>query len=226
MIHVISHSCDMSATDPSMSLAEQRAAVTRDAIIEATQTLLIEKHPATLSIPAVAKQAGVSVRTVYRYFPNKQELLDGVAKHFPSRSHTDGRWVLDSFDDNEDGLIRLWSSFTENLPAVRAEHQSPAGAELRERRLGETRVQMAKLISTNFPGAPQHELDVMVDLTIAITSSSMFLELHERLGRGAEESARLAIWLAKALHAEFAANGTTALTASSTSHPNQPGARQ
>ncbi len=208
---------DMTSSDEPLSLADQRAAVTRDAIIEATQTLLIEKHPATLSIPAVAKQAGVSVRTVYRYFPNKQELLDGIAKHFPDQSHGAGRWVLDTFDENEAGLIRLWSAFTENLPAVRAEHQSPAGSELRERRLGETRIQMAKLISANFPSAPQDELDTLVDITIALTSSSMFLELHDRLGNDADTAARLAIWAAKALHAEFAANGLDALSPPSTS---------
>lgn len=198
------------STDP--TLAEQRAAVTRGAIVNATQQLLIHKHPATLSIPAVAKEAGVSVRTVYRYFPNKQALLDAIANHFPQRSHPGGRLILDNFDENEAGLIRLWESFTENLPAVRAEHQSPAGADLRQRRLTETRTQMAKHVSESFPQASEADREQLADMLIALTSSSMFLELHDRLGKGPKEAARLSIWACKAIFAEFAANPDPFLT--------------
>lgn len=192
---------------PELTLAEQRSAVTRAAIIKATQTLLIEKHPAALCIPAVATQAGVSVRTVYRYFPNKQALLDGIANHFPQRSHPDGRLVLESFAENEAGLARLWGSFTENLPAVRAEHLSPAGAELRERRLTETRTQVSKHVTETFPTASEDDREQLTDMVIAFTSSSMFLELHCRLGRDADQAAHLAIWACKALFAEFQTNG-------------------
>ncbi len=186
------------------SLAEQRADVTREAIIRATQNLLIREHPASLSVPAVAAEAGVSVRTVYRYFPNKQALLDGTANYFPDKAMGLGRRVFDNIADSEDALVNLWTSFGENIPAVRAEHQSPAGSELRQRRLTETRTQMAKYVADQFPDTADHDREVFTDLLIAVTSSSMFLELTDRLGHDAESSARLAMWAAKALAKEFA----------------------
>src|SRR5262245_11774707 len=37
---------------------------------------MVDERPATISIPAVAKRANVSVRTVYHYFPTKETLFD------------------------------------------------------------------------------------------------------------------------------------------------------
>jgi AcrR family transcriptional regulator len=55
---------------------KEHAELTRRAIIEALIALLVDEHPATISIPAVAKRANVSVRTVYHHFPTKEALFD------------------------------------------------------------------------------------------------------------------------------------------------------
>src|SRR5215207_7587227 len=49
---------------------------TRRAILHAFNELLDEGNPVTVSVPAVAARAGVSVRTLYRYFANKDELME------------------------------------------------------------------------------------------------------------------------------------------------------
>jgi AcrR family transcriptional regulator len=53
---------------------------TRQRIVDAVAALVTEEHPATISVPAVARRAGVSVATVYRYFPNKGQLLDAATE--------------------------------------------------------------------------------------------------------------------------------------------------
>ena len=55
---------------------KEHAELTRQAIVDAFVGLLVDDHPATISIPAVAKRANVSVRTVYHYFPTKEALFD------------------------------------------------------------------------------------------------------------------------------------------------------
>lgn len=54
---------------------QARAAATLDAIFEATIQLLIADGPQRLTTTRVAERAGVSVGTMYQYFPHKQALL-------------------------------------------------------------------------------------------------------------------------------------------------------
>jgi AcrR family transcriptional regulator len=60
------------------------AEATRERILRALIDLLVEEGPATISIPQVAKRAGVSVRIVYHYFPTKEALFDSLTEAMPS----------------------------------------------------------------------------------------------------------------------------------------------
>jgi AcrR family transcriptional regulator len=188
-------------------LADRRARVTRDAIVGAAIDLLADEHAATLSVPAVAEAAGVSVRTVYRYFPNKQALLDAVANYFPEQVLGTSRLEYGNLAVVEATMIALWTDFSRQLPAVRAQHRSPLGLELRQRRLTETRAGVAKAVAEAHPDTSEHDRERLVDLIIALTSSAAFLELTDRLGRDPTDAARLAVWAVRALNTEFARNG-------------------
>lgn len=59
-------------------LREARAAKTRQRIVDAVFEVL-GGGVAELTMPAIAKVAGVSLPTVYRYFPDKPALLDAAA---------------------------------------------------------------------------------------------------------------------------------------------------
>ena len=59
---------------------KEHAELTRQAIIDALIALLVDEHPALVSIPAVAKRAKVSVRTVYHHFPTKEALFDELVR--------------------------------------------------------------------------------------------------------------------------------------------------
>lgn len=66
------------ATEPRKQPRQGRAKVTVDAILEATERVLAERGLEATSTTEVAEIAGVSVGTLYQYFPNKQSLVAAV----------------------------------------------------------------------------------------------------------------------------------------------------
>ena len=68
----------------SVSLREQHATATRERILGAVADLLERADAEELTMPAVAEASGVSLRTIYRYYPTREELLEAA-----------GRWIGD-----------------------------------------------------------------------------------------------------------------------------------
>jgi AcrR family transcriptional regulator len=61
---------------------QARAAATLDAIFEATIQVLLVDGPHRLTTTRVAERAGVSVGTLYQYFPHKQALFYAVNERY------------------------------------------------------------------------------------------------------------------------------------------------
>jgi len=64
---------------------QARAAVTVDAIFEATIQVLLAEGIHRLTTTRVAERAGVSVGTMYQYFPHKQALLYALNERYLDR---------------------------------------------------------------------------------------------------------------------------------------------
>jgi AcrR family transcriptional regulator len=61
---------------------QARATATLEAILEATIQVLVATGPGRLTTTRVAVRAGVSVGTMYQYFPNKQALLYALTERY------------------------------------------------------------------------------------------------------------------------------------------------
>ncbi|CAB3807439.1 Nucleoid occlusion factor SlmA [Paraburkholderia fynbosensis] len=61
---------------------QARATVTLNVIFEATIQVLLAVGPRRLTTTRVAERAGVSVGTLYQYFPHKQALFYGLNQHY------------------------------------------------------------------------------------------------------------------------------------------------
>jgi len=64
--------------EPRKQPRQARSQVTVDAVFEATIQVLLNDGPQRLTTTRVADRAGVSVGTLYQYYPNKQALLYAV----------------------------------------------------------------------------------------------------------------------------------------------------
>lgn len=192
---------------PAEDLRRRRSEVSRQAIRDAVTDLLRLEHPAALSIPAVAAAAGVSVRTVYRYFPTKQDLLDDVAEIHQRRADALMNGRDDLFDDPGRYLEALWSDFEKDLPAVKAQHQSELGGDMRQIRMLQTKQGLDVRLDKFFPDVTEEDRADLSDLIMMTMSSAAFLDLHTRLGRSGPDAARLAWWAVRAMQKQFAADG-------------------
>ena len=167
------------------SLRERQQAAVRAAIVEGYMSLCHRDGAIAVSMRAVAEQAGVAERTVYRYFPNKDDLQTAAAYHLSDQALQGGTMADTDLGNFVEKLTMLWTGLAENIPAVFAERASPAGRQFRVTRLRRARPQAAAA----FPDGATPET---VDLVVAVTSSSMFLELVDRMGYQAEDAAKMA----------------------------------
>ena len=71
----------VSAFEPRKMPLQARAAVTVQAISEATIQVLLSLGADRLTTTRVAERAGVSVGTLYQYFPNKEAILVAMARN-------------------------------------------------------------------------------------------------------------------------------------------------
>ena len=171
-----------------MELRERQRAATREQIIQAVHEVLVDEHPATLSMPRVAEQAGTSLRTVYRYFPTKEALLDAASETFNVSPSLVGGTV--SVATLPEYLRAQWRGFTESIGAIKAQHLSPAGRSMRDRRIPRAR----KAVDAALRDEGVEPDARVVDLLVALMSSSMYLELVDRLGHADDEAAEMAAW--------------------------------
>jgi AcrR family transcriptional regulator len=68
----------MAATKPRKNASQQRSRATVDALIEATARILVKDGFEKASTNRIAEIAGVSVGSLYQYFPNKEALVAAV----------------------------------------------------------------------------------------------------------------------------------------------------
>ena len=65
---------------PPRGLRDSHNALTRELILKSAVGLLEQGGTTDLTIPEVAKASGVSVRTIYRHFPTRDDLLVGASE--------------------------------------------------------------------------------------------------------------------------------------------------
>jgi AcrR family transcriptional regulator len=86
---------------------------------------------ATVSVPAIAHEAGVSVPTVYRHFRTKADLLAAVYPHVARKAGLDRLPDPTSLDDLRDSLRAIFEQTDALDDLARAAMASPGGEQVR-----------------------------------------------------------------------------------------------
>jgi AcrR family transcriptional regulator len=87
---------------------QARARATVEAVFEATARIIEREGVAALSTNLIAERAGVSVGTLYEYFPNKEAVLIAMARRRLAEDEQHVRQALaDAIEDPEVPLVRI-----------------------------------------------------------------------------------------------------------------------
>ncbi len=193
-----------------MGLRQEHRELTRQKVLTAVLELVADGSLNGLSVPAVSRRSGVSVATIYRYFPTKDELLAAAAAE-PSRqaiASEDRPPPREGDDDLARYLRALWHELGDNLPLLRHQISSEAGREMRRVRLAESRRQLADYLERRGIDPTSETGKRLISMIMVVTGSVALIELHDRQGLAIDEAIESSLWAVRAL--TEAAGGTPA----------------
>jgi AcrR family transcriptional regulator len=179
-------------------LRRQQAAETRRCIIEAV-VRVAANGVGSLSIPAVAREAGVSVPTVYRHFGSKDELLEALGAYYGQQLGVTQEPWPSGLEELERHLYSDFERAEQVEPALRAAMLSEAGREARKATVP-TRMAMMEhaigpLLEQFLPGERVHAERIL----LVIGSSAIQRAFKDYLGLGPKEAADAATWAIRRL---------------------------
>jgi AcrR family transcriptional regulator len=181
----------------STSLRDEHAAATRTRILAAVAVLLENGDAEQLTVPAVAAASGVSLRTIYRYYPTREELLEAA-----------GRWIGDELlrhpypavlDEVADRFEEGAPDFDEHPGLVRAMALSQLGQRIRGYRRRERLEAIGRALREELPDLPEDELRRAEAVLAYLHNILAYTTLREENDLSGEEIGRAIGWAIRAL---------------------------
>ena len=178
-------------------LREQQAEETRARILDAVGRVMA-RGVATLSIPAVAREAGVSVPTIYRHFATKRDLLAAVFPHVLRRSGLEELVPPRSIDELGQGVRALFERIDSAGDLARAAAASPAAEEVRRVDMPARLEINRRLADSIEPKLTPGDRDRIVRLLTILISASALRVWRDHLGSTVDEAANDVDWVISA----------------------------
>jgi AcrR family transcriptional regulator len=180
------------------SLRDQHHELTRELIIRAVVEPLENGDVADITVPDVAKAAGVSVRTVYRHFATREELIAAASEWIVAHY-----WSDPSLPEHIEELIPHWirqaKAFDQHPNLMRALAISRAGKQVisvrRARRL-ENQNRALREVTGNLPPAERRQAEAVFGY---LSNSLAWLTMRDENGFSGEESGAAVAWAMQVL---------------------------
>ena len=189
-----------SSAPPTPSLRERRRQETAELILDAVLSLVGDAGIDALTMEAVAERVGVSLRTVYRYFPDRASLLTAaLARHneaVPFESPTSPDQIGAAYGE-------VFSRFDETPAIVQAVLAARvAGAvrwEARSQRIREIEAALAPACDR----LPRHEAEQATAVILYLANALAWLSLRDESGLDGQRSGAAITWAIDTLVADL-----------------------
>ena len=174
----------------SPTLRERQKSATQDLILEAVGRCMQDRGLEELSFAEVAAEAGVGLRTVYRYYPTKDVLLDA----FWSWLHAS--LGIDAFPETMKDLValpaRVFPMFDAQEPVIRGMMSSRQGREVRLRVNDKRQAAIRKSVQDGAGELPEPELTRVCAAVQLLYSATCWFTMKDYWGLSGDEAGRAA----------------------------------
>ena len=182
-------------------LRDERAAQTRERILEGLVEVMARNGIAELSIPLVARQAGVSIPSVYRYFPTKRHLVSALDEYALRK----GSFTLTEFPqiNSPEDLARIIPETFKRReaiePTLSAAMNSRLGFAMRRHEFEERLAFYAKALRPATKQLSRKHREWLTEIAFVLGSYSCVRAFRDYLGLNTDEAAERVAWAIRVL---------------------------
>jgi AcrR family transcriptional regulator len=179
------------------SIREENAQRVRQRIAEAVAEHLEAHGMDGLTLPAIARRAGISVATIYRYHPTREALLEAYTDWLRAQLRIPSFAITPA--TLPDSVANAFASFDRIRSAVRAQLALPAAREsfrhVRAQRLAALEEGLEPLLSGR---SPEEQRQVLAVLAV-LTGAPAWALMSDDYGLNGEQAGQAAAWAVRVL---------------------------
>jgi AcrR family transcriptional regulator len=194
------------------TLRDRQVAQTRDLILDAVTTLLGDRRADEVTTRDIAAEAGVAERTVYRHFPDRGALLEGLAKRLPPIEGVTPSFATGGLDALAPTARRLMELLDEHDVTARAEAVLNADP---RRFAASTRTNtrdLRELLARELPELGERERVRIAAVLRCLVSTQAWLRMREEFDVPGTESGPVVAWVIDTIIRELRAGNAPATT--------------
>lgn len=205
-------------------LRAEQARRTRDLILDSFTELLADRRADDITTREIATRAGVSHATVYRHFPDRTALLEGLSARIGMRVGTpEGIPAIANIDDIGPRIEALFARSDDFAVEVRAEVLLNSDPRWYSAQTQRTSADFLRLVKAAFPELDDQQQAQLAGVLRLLGSSHSWLRLREEFGVPGAESGPLARWAIETLLAAARRGDLSALPQPPDTDPTQEG---
>jgi AcrR family transcriptional regulator len=178
-------------------LRAEQAEETRRRILDAAMRV-IAKGVLDISVPAIAREAGVSVATVYRHFRTKRDLVGAVYPHAMRSAGLREVAAPRTLDELHDSVVEDFGQLDGLDEVTRAAMASPASEQVRRLSMPVRTAAFVRLADSIEPRPSPADRDRIARLLMILTGSSAQRMWREHFGLTVDEAADDIDWIVRA----------------------------
>lgn len=187
-------------------LRNEQAQWTRDRILDALTELLADKRADDITTKEIAQRAGVSQPTVYRHFPDRAALLEGLTERV--QGLLAGRVIPAASLDGLAASVQEFFEMADEAPeALRAEVLLNSDPRSFAETTSATSRLMLTAVGEEFTDLDEHQRAAVAGLLRCLVSSHSWLRMREEFGVPGAESGPLFRWAVDTLVREMRTSG-------------------
>lgn len=174
------------------SLQDRRAALAREAILDALVSHLEAGDIDTVGMEDLAREAGVSRRTLYRYFPTRADLIAAAGDHVRGRVFSIDPGIGDG------GIAATFRAGTERMRGrpklARALLATESGRAVRGAFRPARADAIRREVRAKAPGLPRREAERAAAILTCLCSLNAWVSLQEESGLSPEQAEEAILW--------------------------------